>query len=173
MNDQARDDSVFISTDRSLLDLEAIHAALARSYWSPGIPSDIVRRAVAGSLPFGVYDRLVPRPARPDLPAQVGFARVITDAATYAYLSDVYILESHRGGGLGVRLIGAVLAHPDLRGLRRIALMTRDAQTLYERFGFRHTEDPSRYMEIVNREVYSPAAAPPVGPAGAATASSP
>ena len=126
-----------ISCDRERLDIASIHACLATSYWSPGIPREIVERGIEYSLPFGVY-----RGAE-----QVGFARVITDRASFAYLADVYILEPHRGRGLSKRLMEYVLAHPDLQGLRRFMLATRDAHGLYREFGFTPLKDASRIME--------------------------
>jgi GNAT superfamily N-acetyltransferase len=104
-----------------------------------------VDRSIEGSLPFGVYDG----------EALVGFARVITDYATYAYVADVFVLESHRGRGLALRLMEAVRAHPRLQGIRRWNLVTRDAHALYRKVGFRDVEDPARWMEIVDREVYT------------------
>lgn len=133
-----------ISTDRNRLDRAAIHTFLAGSYWSPGIPRDVVDRAIENSLCFGVYDR----------DALVGFARVITDSATFAYVSDVFVLESHRGRGLSTWLMEVLMAHPDLRNLRRWMLATADAQGLYEKFGFRTPAKPERLMEIVNADIY-------------------
>lgn len=134
-----------ISTDPSRLDREVIHDYLSRfSYWANGIPREIVDRAIDGSLNFGVYDG----------DAQVGFARIITDRATFAYVCDVFILESHRGKGLGVWLMETVRAHPDLQGLRRWVLATRDAHGLYRKTGFRDIEQPVRYMEIIDRGIY-------------------
>lgn len=127
-----------ISTDPSRLQLAAIHAYLTRSYWSPGVPEDVVARAIANSLCFGVYLR----------EAQVGFARVVTDKASFAYLADVYVLEEHRRQGLSKRLVAAIQAHPDLQGLRRVMLATRDAHGLYAQFGFRPVAAPERLMEI-------------------------
>ena len=115
-----------ITTDPQKLDLDAIHAFLSRSFWAEGIPKDTVARAMANSLCFGLFDGA----------GQIGFARVVTDRATYAYLCDVYVLESHRGLGLGKWLIETVMAHPDLQGLRRFQLVTRDAHGLYSRHGF-------------------------------------
>ena len=129
-----------ISTDPSRLRLDAIHAYLTRSYWSPGIPKDVVARAIAHSLCFGVYQAQ----------AQVGFARVITDRASFAYLADVYVLEEHRGQGLSKRLVAQVLAHPDLQGLRRVLLATADAHGLYAQFGFKALAAPDRMMEVRN-----------------------
>ncbi|HEV2815078.1 MAG TPA: GNAT family N-acetyltransferase [Solirubrobacteraceae bacterium] len=132
-----RDDGYAITTDRDRIDLDAVHAELAASYWSPGIARDTVERAIANSLPFSLL--------APD-GAQAGFARAITDRATYAYLADVYVAERHRGGGLGVWLVETVLAHPELQGLRRWALATADAHGLYARFGFAPPERPALHM---------------------------
>ncbi|HYE03575.1 MAG TPA: GNAT family N-acetyltransferase, partial [Phycisphaerales bacterium] len=126
------------------LDLEAVHAYLSRSYWAAGVPIEVVRRAAAHSLCFGVYHA----------DGQVGFARVITDRATFAYLSDVFVLEAYRGRGLSKWLVETILAHPDLRGLRRFCLLTRDAHGLYARYGFRPLADPRRYMERWDPDVY-------------------
>ena len=134
-----------ISTDPGLLDRPLIHAFLSRSYWAGGIPRETVDRSIENALCFGVYEGA----------SQVGFARVITDRATVAYLADVFVLESHRGRGLAVWLMEAIRSHPDLQGLRRWILMTRDAHGLYEKSGFRTIEDPGRCMEIVDRDVYS------------------
>lgn len=121
-----RDESYIMSTARRRLDFEAIHAFLSRAYWSRGIPIERMKRSIEHSLPFGVYCG----------PEQVGFARVITDYTTFAYLADVFIDESHRGKGLGKWLVETIVGHPELQGLRRFALMTRDAQELYRKFGF-------------------------------------
>jgi GNAT superfamily N-acetyltransferase len=137
-----------ISTDPAKLDRRTIHRFLAGSYWAEGIPLSVVDRSIQHSLAFGLYDGA----------AQVGFARVITDRATFAYLADVFVLESHRGRGLARWLMEAIRSHPDLQGLRRWVLATRDAHGLYARFGFRSLEDPARYMEIVDRGVYRPPA---------------
>jgi GNAT superfamily N-acetyltransferase len=134
-----------ISTDPDRLDRAIIHEFLRGSYWARGIDRRTVERSIDGALCFGVYEGA----------AQVGFARVITDRATFAYVADVFVLDSHRGRGLGVWLMEAVRAHPDLQGLRRWILMTRDAHGLYEKSGFRRLEDASRCMEIVDREVYT------------------
>lgn len=136
-----------LSDDPESIDVDAVHAFLTQAYWSQGIGRDLVARAIDASLCYGVYG---PVPGA----AQVGFARVITDTATYAYLCDVYVLEPHRGRGLSTSLMAFVLADPRLQGLRRFALMTRDAHGLYERFGFRPMADPSRYMEIARPGMY-------------------
>jgi len=138
-------DGFVISTDPARVDLDAIHRFLTRSYWAPGIPREIVARALANSLCFGLYEGK----------EQVGFARVISDRATYAYLADVYILETHRGRGLASRLVSFVMAHPELQGLRRWGLVTRDAHGLYRKVGFSELTRPEGYMEIVCPDVYS------------------
>ncbi len=135
-----------ISTDPARLDRELIHGFLAGSYWARGISREIVDRSIDGALCFGLYEG----PGS----EQIGFARVITDRATFAYLADVFVLESHRGRGLAVWLMEVIRAHPDLQGLRRWILMTRDAQGLYRKFGFNEIEDPARCMEVVDRDVY-------------------
>lgn len=145
---------VLVSDDRSLLDVDAIHAFLSACYWSPGIARERLERAILHSLNFGVYDPASPRRSNPALPSQIGFARVVTDRATFAYLCDVFILESHRGRGASKLLMRTILEHPDLQGLRRFCLMTRDAHGLYSRFGFAACADPTRYMERLDRESY-------------------
>jgi len=134
-----------ISTDPSLLDLDVIHGFLTRSYWATGIPRERVERSIRGSLCFGLYA---------EDGEQAGFARVVTDRATFAYLADVFVLEPWRGRGLSKRLVETVLAHPDLQGLRRFCLATQDAHGLYARYGFAPPADPSRWMEIVRPGLY-------------------
>ncbi len=134
-----------ISTDPDRIDLVAVHAYLTRAYWSAGIPIETVRRAAAHSLCFGVY--------RDD--EQVGYARAITDRATFAYLADVYVLEAHRGQGLGKWLIEQILAHPDLQDLRRFMLVTRDAAGLYAPYGFQTPVAPSGIMQIRRTNPYA------------------
>ena len=133
-----------ISTDRSRIDVTAVHAFLSRTYWSPGIPESVLRRAIDGAISFGIYHGH----------EQVGFARVITDRATYAYLSDVYVLDAHRGRGLAKWLMEVIMSHPDLQGLRRFSLSTRDAHALYAQFGFEIVKNPERQMEILRRDIY-------------------
>ena len=135
-----------ISADPGRLQPDAIHAYLVRSYWSAGVPRAVVDRAIANSLCFGIYV------AESD--KQVGFARVVTDKATFAYLADVYVLEEHRGQGLSKRLVATIQAHPDLQGLRRFMLATADAHGLYAQFGFTPLAAPERVMEIRNPDVY-------------------
>lgn len=129
-----------ISTDKDKLDLKVIHGYLSRSYWAQDIPFEIVERAVKNSLCFGVYY----------MDKQIGFARVITDSATFGYLADVFILEEHRGKGLSKELMEHIMVHPQLQGLRRFCLGTRDAHTLYEKFGFNVIKTPERFMEILH-----------------------
>jgi GNAT superfamily N-acetyltransferase len=134
-----------IDTDKARLQWETIHRFLSESYWAKGLPLDVLRRAIEGSLCFGVYDG----------DDQVGFARVISDYATFAYLADVFVLESHRGRGLAGRLMNAVVSHPQLQGLRRWVLATRDAHGLYAKFGFAPIAAPDRFMERHDPLVYA------------------
>ena len=136
-----------ISTDRSKLDVDVIHGFLSRSYWAAGISRETVVRSIENSLCFGVYDNS----------SQIGFARVISDFATYAYVADVFILEPYRERGLGKELMASIMAHPDLQGLRRWSLGTRDAQGLYAQFGFKPVINTRArtVMEIVDPEIYS------------------
>ncbi len=127
------------------MDLPAVHAFLSTSYWSPGVPLEVVERAARNSLCFGIR-----REGR-----QVAFARVVTDRSTFAYLADVYVLEEHRGRGLSKRMLEAVFAHPELQGLRRFLLVTRDAHALYAGYGFTPLANPSRMMEIHDPHVYA------------------
>jgi GNAT superfamily N-acetyltransferase len=130
------EDGYTISTDKARLELAVIHNFLSHSYWAENIPLAIVRKSIQNSLCFGVYHQA----------EQVGFARVISDYTTYAYLADVFVLENHRGHGLGKWLIQSILSHPELQGLRRWALATRDAQGLYAQFGFKTVENPENEM---------------------------
>lgn len=137
-------DNYIISTDQDKLDIGFIHAFLSRSYWAEEIPVEIVTRAIKGSLCFGVYEK----------DRQIGFARMVTDKATFAYLADVFINEEHRGRGLSKWLVGTILAHPDMQGLRRVMLATRDAHGLYAQFGFTPVTNPERLMQIANPGIY-------------------
>ena len=133
-----RRDGYTISTDPARLQPEAVHAFLSGSYWARGRSLETVRRSLEHALCFGLYDASG---------AQVGLARVITDRATFAYLCDVYVLEAHAGRGLGTWLMAVVRDHPELQGLRRWLLATRDAHGLYRRFGFGPLVAPERWME--------------------------
>ncbi len=146
-----RRDQFVVTTDPARLDIDFIHAYLVRSYWSEGIPREIVERGIANSLCFGVYD----------VDQQVGFARVITDYATFAYLADVFIIESHRGRGLSKFLMECIVNDSRLQGLRRWVLGTRDAHSLYAKFGFTPLAKPDRFMEIHDPGVYKKTAALP------------
>jgi N-acetylglutamate synthase-like GNAT family acetyltransferase len=140
-------DGFEISCDPARLDLDVVHGYLTRSYWSPGIPRETVERAARNSMVFGLYESGSGK--------QVGFARVITDKATFAYLSDVFVLEEWRGRGLSKWLVESILAHPELQGLRRFCLLTRDAQGLYQRYGFTGLPDAATYMERRDPDVYT------------------
>ncbi|MCC6462739.1 MAG: GNAT family N-acetyltransferase [Saprospiraceae bacterium] len=136
----------FISTEKALLDVPMIHQFLCfRSYWAAGIPLETLQQSIEGSLCFGVY--LGER--------QIGFARIISDFATVAYLGDVFILEEFRGQGLSKRLMATIVAHPRLQGLRRWMLGTADAHGLYAQFGFQALARPERWMEWHNPDVYA------------------
>jgi GNAT superfamily N-acetyltransferase len=133
-----------VDTDKARLDRALIHRFLTRSHWAKGIPREVVERAIAQSLAFGLYCG----------GRQVGFARIVTDRATFAYLADVFILSPERGKGLGRWLIEAILGHPELQGLRRWLLGTRDAQGLYRRCAFREPPPPFAFMERLDAGVY-------------------
>lgn len=143
-----------VDTAPERLDVDAAHAYLSRSYWAEGIPRETVARALAGSLCFGLYDGGEGGNRGGGSGRQIGLARVITDRATFGYLCDVYVLEEYRGRGLGHWLMECVLAHPDLQGLRRFMLITRDAQELYRPFGFAEITYPERHMAIVRPGLY-------------------
>lgn len=142
---EVRQDGHTVSNDRRRLDVQAVHAYLTRSYWAEGISQEQVRRSLKRSLCFGLYD---------GQGGQVGLARVVTDGATFAYLCDVYVLEASRGRGLGQWLVKTTLAHPELHGLRRFILGTRDAHDLYARYGFTSLRAPERMMEILRPDIY-------------------
>jgi len=133
-----------VSTDPARLQVEMVHEFLTNSYWAKGIPLAIVQRSIENSICFGIYFSS----------QQIGFARVITDCATFAYLADVFILPSYRGRGLSKWLMGCILEHPDLQGLRRWILATRDAHALYASYGFTPIRKPERWMELHDPDVY-------------------
>ncbi len=140
-----------ISTDRGRMDIDTIHRYLSEaSYWAQGIPRATVERAIANSLCFGAFD---------DDDRQVGFTRVITDYATFAYIADVFVLPSHRGRGISKQILHAVMTHPELRGLRRWHLVTRDAHGLYAQFGFASLDAPERHMGLLVKNPYPPLSA--------------
>ena len=141
-----RPDQFRISTDPAQLDVAAIHHYLSEeSYWAKGIPLATVQRAIANSLNFGLYS------PNGEL---AGFARVVTDEATFAWLCDVFVLPAHRGQGLSKWLMEVVWAHPDLQGLRRQLLATLDAHGLYQQFGFKPLAAPERYLEVRRPDPY-------------------
>lgn len=135
-----------IDTDLDRLDFSVIHDFLRNAYWSQGVPREIVERSCHASACFGLYD--VQSAAGSPLGPLVGFARAITDYTTFGYLADVFVLESHRGIGLSKWLVGCVIDDPRFAGLKRWLLATRDAHTLYTRFGFEPLSDASKFMEI-------------------------
>ncbi|MDX6282974.1 MAG: hypothetical protein QOH03_4045 [Kribbellaceae bacterium] len=134
-----RDDGFVADDDAARIDVDVVHGFLSTAYWSPGVPRDVVERAVAGSLNIGVYD---------SSGAQVAYARAVTDRATFAWIADVFVLESHRGHGLGRFVVSTLLEHPALRGLRRLMLATADAHELYRSYGFGDLPDPSRMLVV-------------------------
>jgi GNAT superfamily N-acetyltransferase len=145
LSECARRGPYFLSTDPSLLDVSLIHQFLSeQSYWAPGIPREVVERSIANSLCFGLFDES----------QQIGFARVVTDRATFAWLGDVFVIDEFRGEGLGKWMIETLLTHPDLQGLRRCLLGTRDAHGLYTQFGFTPLAEPSRFLEIHRPNLY-------------------
>lgn len=135
-----------VITDSNEIDIKAVHSFLStQSYWSQGIPFELVERSIQHSLCFGIKYQ----------GQQIAFARVITDQTTFAYLADVYVLEEHRGQGLSKVMMRTIQAHPALQGLRRQMLATRDAHDLYATFGYKPLANPERLMEIVVPDIYS------------------
>jgi GNAT superfamily N-acetyltransferase len=138
--------TISVTHERARMDVAMIYAFLSQdSYWAKNIPRETVERALDHSLCFGAFDG----------EAQVGFARVITDYATFAYLADVFVVASHRGRGIGKLIMQAIAGHPALQGLRRWHLVTRDAHALYAQFGFEPIDAPERHMMKVRRNAYS------------------
>ena len=132
-------DNFTISTDPARLNMDAIAEMLTRAYWAAGRPRERTERAIANSLVFGLYDG----------EKQIGLARVVSDYAIFAYLCDVFIHEDYRAHGLGKWLIETVMSHPDLQGLRRWTLATRDAHGLYRQFGWDDLQNPENWMQIL------------------------
>jgi GNAT superfamily N-acetyltransferase len=141
---ELRDSEILVSTDPARLDVDVIHGFLSQSYWAAGIPRETVERSIRHSICFGVFDE----------GQQVGFARVISDRATYAYVADVFVLPSHRGGRIGKRLMTCITSHPDLQNLRLWTLFTRDAHGLYRQYGFQDARYPDRLMEKRQARAY-------------------
>lgn len=139
-------DDYAVSTDPSRLDLRLIHKFLAQdAYWSRGIKFEVFLKSVENSLCFGLYHR----------ETQIGFARIISDYATFAYLADVFVVEGYRRRGLGKWLIECIINYPALKGLRRWMLVTRDAHGLYQQFGFQEISQPEFFMEATGKELSS------------------
>jgi GNAT superfamily N-acetyltransferase len=138
-------DDYCISTNRAKLDVNAIHNFLStQSYWCQNIPVETVIKSIDNSLNFGLYYE----------DQQIGFARIISDFSTMAYLADVYVLPEHRGKGLSKWMMQVIMSHPELQGLRRWMLLTADAHGLYKQFGWKEIANPDRYMELHNKNIY-------------------
>lgn len=127
-----------ITTEKEKFDVEFIHSFLTRSYWAEGISKEVIKRSIEGALCFGLFEN----------DKQIGFARMITDKATFAYLADVFIIEEYRGRGLSKWLMEVIMSHPSLQGLRRMMLATKDAHGLYEKLGFTALNNVDRWMQI-------------------------
>ncbi len=136
MNYEVAKNNYLISTDKNKIDINYVHGVLSQTYWSPGVAINVVKKAIKGSLCFGVYKNN----------KQIGYARLVTDKATFGYLADVFIDEKYQGKGLAKWLVEMILAHPDVNGLRSILLATRDARGLYEKRGFVPVANPERFM---------------------------
>ncbi|MBK7668547.1 MAG: GNAT family N-acetyltransferase [Sphingobacteriaceae bacterium] len=138
-------DGILYSDDKALLQLDVIHNYLSKeSYWSKGVPVEIVKRAMDGSICFAAYDN----------GKQIAYARIITDGATFGYLADVFVLEPYRGKGISKNLMKFIMDYPSFKGFRRFMLATKDAHSLYEKFGFKKLSTPDRFMEIKPFEEY-------------------
>ena len=133
-----------ITTAQEKFDVEFIHSFLTRSYWAEGIPREVIKRSIEGALCFGLFEN----------DRQIGFARMITDKATFAYLADVFIIEEYRGRGLSKWMMEVIMSHPSLQGLRRMMLATRDAHGLYEKFGFTALQNVDRWMQKHDPDIY-------------------
>jgi N-acetylglutamate synthase-like GNAT family acetyltransferase len=145
MNFERTQGEFTVSTDPKRVDLGLVHSFLTECYWAKGIPRDVVSRSIENSLSFGVY-----RGSQ-----QVGFARVISDRATFAYIADVFILPQYRGHRLAKLLMQCIMEHPELQDLRRWSLATRDAHGLYAQFGFKPVTKPEMWMEVHRPDVYT------------------
>ncbi len=134
-----------ITSDPNDLDFDVIYQFISTSYWAKGIPKITLKKAILNSMVFGLYE---------DSGRQVGFARLITDKATFAYLADVFVLDKYRGRGLSKFLLESIVEHPDMQGIRRFMLATQDAHGLYEKFGFEAVENPEILMQIWQPNIY-------------------
>lgn len=148
---EQRHGNILVSTDQARLDIETIHGFLTGAYWAQGVPREVVERSIRHSICFGAFDG----------DRQVGFARVITDRATFAYVADVFVVPSHRGQSIGKHLMACITGHPELQNLRLWALFTRDAHGLYRKYGFREARYPDRLMERRTPDPYGLGAAAP------------
>ena len=148
-------DEYTISTDKTKLQFDVIHGFLSTSYWSPNIPMEIVKRAAENSTAFGIYKNSLLIGEGWGGASQVGYARIISDYATFAYLADVFVLESERGKGISKWLMECITQQPDLQGLRRWMLATRDAHGLYAKFGFTPLDNPDIMMQIARPNIYN------------------
>jgi GNAT superfamily N-acetyltransferase len=143
---ESRIGEYIISTDKTLLDIDYIHDFISnKSYWAKGIPKNFIETSIENSLTFGVYHEK----------KQIGFARLVTDYATFGYLADVFIDEEYRGQSLSKKLMEFVFGMEELRNFRRMILATRDAHSLYEKYGFTPLKDPSRFMEKAQPDIYT------------------
>jgi GNAT superfamily N-acetyltransferase len=142
---EQRRGAFLLSTDPGRLNLHVVHNFLTNCYWAKGVPFEVVERSIQHALCFGIYD---------GSGAQVGFARVVSDFSTVAYLGDVFVLESHRGHGLGKWMMECIMQHPALQGMRRWILVTRDAHGLYKQFGFTPLKSAELYMELHRPDIY-------------------
>ena len=150
MHHERHDGGILVTTDPARLDLDAVHGFLAgSSYWARGIPREVMERSMRHSICFGAFDG----------GRQVGFARVVSDRATFAYVCDVFVLDTHRGRGVGTRIMACIPGHPELQNLRLWTLFTRDAHGLYRRHGFRDARHPDRLMERRTERPYALSAA--------------
>ncbi|MEO0559166.1 MAG: GNAT family N-acetyltransferase [Bacteroidota bacterium] len=149
MMERIHESGIVCTDDPTRLDFDVIHGYLAQSYWSAHIPRQLVERAAQGSIAIGLYDG----------EAQIGYARVISDGTTFAYLADVFVLDAYQGRGLGTWFMQQILDHPNLQDLRRWLLTTQDAHAFYERLGFVHNPFPERFMVIAKENPYAPAEA--------------
>jgi GNAT superfamily N-acetyltransferase len=149
MHHERHDGDILVTTDPARLDLATIHEFLSGSYWAKEIPREVVERSIRHSICFGAFDG----------GRQVGFARVISDHATFAYVADVFVVDSHRGRGIGNRIMACITSHPELQNLRLWTLFTRDAHGLYRRHGFQEARYPDRLMERRAERPYAPSTA--------------
>ncbi len=144
-----KNDSFILSTDKTLLQVDRIHRFLSKeAYWCLNIPLDVVRRSIANSLCFGLYS------TSQNEPLQIGYARIVSDFATFAWLCDVYVEKDWRGKSLSKWMMECLISHPDIKNLRRLCLATKDTHSLYLKYGFEVTKTPENWMEIKDNNIY-------------------